>query len=189
MERKRLDYGSGTERKPKGQKGKEKHNMILDSDIEIKQKAGAAALQSWLSERARKEADAIARDLWSYYYQTRNRKPKLIEYPPTVVACAQNNENYYIGKTEHHVMKRYINRDLLERLENRLGKYGDTSRHEIKFAIGHCAEPQAANELLKKEWVKDLDDIYFGDAYRPRTGVVIPPCGNCRETFNNVKKW
>lgn len=162
--------------------------MISDSDIEVKQKVDAEALQSWLSEQACEKADAIAKDLWLYCYQTRNRKPKLSEYPPVVVACAQDNENCYIGITRHDVPKRCIHKDLLKRLEKKLGKYGDSSQFEEKLAIGHCAEPQAANELLRNEWVKDIDDIYFGDAYRPRTGVVIPPCGNCKETFKNVRK-
>ena len=157
----------------------------MDSDTRVKKKVDADLLQSQLTVAARKKADVIAKRVLDYYSSIRHRKPILKEYPPVVVACAQNGPKPYIGITRHNVPRKNINRDLLERLEDRLGPYGESTEFAPRCYIGHCAEPQAANKLLRNEYVNDLDDIFFGDAYRPRTGVVIPPCNNCRRTFNN----
>lgn len=159
--------------------------MITDSDIQVTQKIEMVILQSKLSEKAREKADVIARDVMTYYYLTQHRKPKQNEYPPVVVACAIDDTRCYIETTRHDVPRKYINKILLKRLETRLsGKYGSESQNVKKNLIGHCAEPQAANDLLLNESVKNLDEIYFGKAYRPRTGVVIPPCGNCQNVFD-----
>ena len=55
--------------------------------------------------------------------------------------------------------------------------------------IGSCAEPNAANLLLKATGSTMIDDIVFSNAYRPRcvlkgkTNAIIPPCQNCKDTF------
>lgn len=159
---------------------------IMDPDILVKRKVDAVLLQSQLTVAARKKADVIAKRVLDYNSSIRHRKPILKEYPPVVVACAQNETNHYVGITRHNVLRKDINRDLLDRLEDRLGPYGESTEFAPRCYIGHCAEPQAANKLLRNEYVNDLDDIYFGNAYRPRTGVVIPPCNNCRRMFNNL---
>lgn len=162
--------------------------MILDSDKQIKQKIDAVLLQSELSGFARIKADVIARGVRTYYYLIQRREPEIPEYPSVVVACAQNEENLYIGKTRHDIRREQINGRLLERLEERLGPYGGSTESAPRCCIGHCAEPLAANKLLRREHVENIDDIYFGDAYRPRTGLIVAPCGNCVKTFNNVRK-
>ncbi len=165
--------------------------MISDSDIQIAQNVDAALLQAKLSGKARNKADVIAREKWAHYYITKHRKPKRGEYPAAVVACAQNDRRYYTEVTRHDIPRGYIDNDLLDRLEKRLlGKYGSESKYVKKNLIGHCAEPQAANKLLMNENVTSIDDIYFGKAYRPRTGVVVPPCVNCQIVFDNgIVKW
>lgn len=159
--------------------------MISDLDIDVVQNCKASLLQSKLSEVAREEADVIAKSVLDYYISVQHRKAKRNEYPPVVVACAQDEKKWYTETTHHDIPRQCINNRLLKRLENRLsGQYGKESQYVKKNLIGHCAEPQAANELLRNENVKDLDYIYFGKAYRPRTGVVIPPCENCRIVFD-----
>lgn len=161
--------------------------MISDSDIDVVQNNKASLLQSKLTVEACAKADIIAKSVQDYYISVKHRKAKRNEYPPVVVACAQSEEKWYTEITRHNVPRQCINNRLLRRLENRLSaRYGKESQYVKKNLIGHCAEPQAANELLRYENVKDLDDIYFGKAYRPRTGVVIRPCLNCQNVFKNV---
>lgn len=165
--------------------------MILDSDTQIAQKVDTALLQAKLSDIARNKADVIARNKWAHYYLTLHRKPKVEEFPPVVVTCAQDYESHYTEVTRHDVPRRCINQDLLDRLESRLsGEYGSESQHVKKNLIGHCAEPQAANKLLMSEYVGDIDEICFGKAFRPRTGLVVPACRNCQIVFDKgVVRW
>lgn len=136
-----------------------------------------------LSRAAKYEAGKIANEVMRRYCGF-GWLPRVNDYPPVVAACAKTERRIYTSETKH-IREEHIHETLLDELE-KLGPIGSRSIHANNSRVGYCAEPNAANKLLKHERVNTLDDIYFGDAYRPRTGVVIPPCGNCQRTFKNV---
>ncbi len=141
-------------------------------------------LQEILTIIARYKASQLAVKVLKNYLE-RGRCPDRNDYPPVVVSCAQTPKNIYTSEKKW-IEAQQIHETLLNELENKLGPVGSFTRYAENSRVGHCAEPNAANKLLRRERVQTLDDIYFGKAYRPRTGVVIPPCGNCRIVFNNV---
>ena len=140
-------------------------------------------IQTILSRKAKYKAGEIANNVLDKFC-SQGRLPQVIDYPPAVVACGKNEHRTYTSTTKH-VSPEHIHDILFEELEQ-LGSIGTFSPYANNSRVGYCAEPNAANQLLKFERVNSLDDIHFGEAYRPRTGVVVPPCGNCRRTFINV---
>nr|WP_223224542.1 hemagglutinin repeat-containing protein [Stenotrophomonas maltophilia] len=51
--------------------------------------------------------------------------------------------------------------------------------------IGRCAEFRAANELMLANPRLKLEDIKFTAAVRPRSGLPVPRCDNCRDIFGD----
>jgi len=49
--------------------------------------------------------------------------------------------------------------------------------------IGRCAEFRAANELMLSNPRLKLEDIKFTAAVRPRSGLPVPRCDNCKNIF------
>lgn len=144
-------------------------------------------MQNRLSRIAEYRSREIANKVMQRYLR-QNRLPYISSYPPVVVACAQHEKREYVSETKH-IRREHIHEMLLDELEYRLETFiGEKSKYADNSYVGYCAEPNAVNELLRHERLNSFDDVYFGKAYRPRTGVVIPPCGNCRKMFNNVIK-
>lgn len=54
------------------------------------------------------------------------------------------------------------------------------------FKVGHCAEPHAANTLLK---ITDCNvpEIVFGNSFSTGDGAVMEPCLTCKATFKQLK--
>jgi hypothetical protein len=140
-------------------------------------------IQLILSRKAKYKAGEIANHVLAKF-SSQGRLPHVIDYPPAVVACGKNVNRTYTSITKH-VRPEHIHDVLYDELYQ-LGPIGSFSPYATNSRVGYCAEPNAANQLLKFERVNSLDDIHFGEAYRPRTGVVVPPCGNCRRIFINV---
>lgn len=142
-------------------------------------------LQEILSKAAKYEAGRVGNYTMSRYL-TRGVTPSVDDYPTIVAACAKDNGHTYISRAKH-TRREHVHQQLRDMLEFTLGaKIGTKSKYANNSKVGWCAEPNAVNKLLKHERVKDFNDVYFGDAYRPRTGTVEPPCGNCRKAFKNV---
>lgn len=134
-----------------------------------------------LSERAKHVASNIANRVQAFY-TGRGTQPSYRDYPATVVACASNLKKKIYDDTSRGI-PHLIMPILLDALQQ-IGPIGAKCNGHV---IGHCAEPHAANNLLKDQrGILSLDQIYFGHAYRPRTGQVVPTCDNCRQTFNNT---
>ena len=141
-------------------------------------------LQKILTREAKHKAELVAVRVRKFFLG-QGKSPDIRDYPSVVAVCAKMEYRTYTGETMD--IERYqINRKLLRELESNLGQIGSITPYAVNSRVGYCAEPNAANKLLRKEGVHTLDDIYFGKAYRPRTGVVIPSCGNCQRIFNNV---
>lgn len=141
-------------------------------------------LQKILTREAKHKAELVAVRVRKYFLG-QGKTPDIRDYPSVVAVCAKMEYRTYTGETMD-IDRKKINRMLLGELEWKLGPIGTKTCYADNSYVGYCAEPNAANKLLKREGVNSLDDIYFGKAYRPRTGVVIPPCGNCQRIFNNV---
>lgn len=110
------------------------------------------------------------------------RSLRIWDYPAVVVSCKKNNgdNRIYNGKSSKPTSGMY--EMPLEIALTRLGGVGHHSRNGCPYTIGNCAEPHAANRLLKDNCV-GLDQILFSTALRPRTRQVIPYCANCRAVF------
>lgn len=66
-----------------------------------------------------------------------------------------------------------------------LGAIG-SKNSKYKHPIGQCAEPHAAQKMLNKEDCKDLKEILFSTAKRPRTLEEMLPCGICKYVFPSL---
>lgn len=117
----------------------------------------------------------------------RRRSPRIWDYPAVVVSCKKNNgdNRIYNGKSSKPTSGMY--EPLLEIALTRLGGVGQHSRNGCPYIIGNCAEPHAANKLLKNTAAAvGLEQILFSTALRPRTRQVIPYCANCRAVFPSL---
>ena len=115
------------------------------------------------------------------------RSPKIWDYPAAVVSCKKNNgdNRIYSGRSSKPTSGMY--EPLLEIALTRLGGVGQASRKGCPYTIGKCAEPHAANKVLKNTGTAvGLDQILFSTALRPRTRQVIPYCANCRAVFPSL---
>ncbi|MCQ2077340.1 MAG: hypothetical protein MJZ20_10040 [Bacteroidaceae bacterium] len=140
-----------------------------------------------LEQRVIERANKIKCDV-DAKFEVINKKPQWQDYVPVVSAC-QSNRKKRIFYGETGILTAKKTERLLKRvLVRALGPIGEIStRTHCKFPIGHCAEPHAANNLLKvQQTLASLNQIYFSESRRPRTGEVIPPCENCITVFNNV---
>lgn len=54
------------------------------------------------------------------------------------------------------------------------------------FKVGHCAEPHAANTLLKITNC-NVPEIVFGDSISTGDGSVMAPCLTCKATFKQLR--
>ena len=113
------------------------------------------------------------------------QKTKQRDLPSVVVSCKMNggNNRIYNGESSKPILGMY--EPQLEIALTRLGGVGQHSRNGCPYTIGNCAEPHAANKLLKDNCV-GLDQILFSTALRPRTRQVIPYCANCRAVFPSL---
>ena len=115
------------------------------------------------------------------------RKKAYWDYPAAVsVCCLAAGRNIYEGFSQRAYDNSYPNSILRTQL-TKLGKIGEKVGSK-GYRLGHCAEPHAARELLKKEnSCKDLSDINFSVAMRPRTRQILLPCENCKKVFPTLK--
>lgn len=112
--------------------------------------------------------------------------PRVCDYPATVVSCRMNNGNrkIYHGKSGKPRLGMY--EPILENALNQLGVVGQHAINGCPYPIGNCAEPHAANKLIRDNNHARLNQVLFSSALRPRTQQVIPYCANCRAIFPNL---
>jgi len=111
-------------------------------------------------------------------------KHKIKDYPAIIVACSyRSSKKVFWGQSESPVNHIYEDR-LRKRLEG-LAPIG-TKRPGCDNTIGSCAEPHAADLVLKKAPRCNLNKLQFSRAYRPRTAKHKRYCRNCKDTFHEV---
>lgn len=114
------------------------------------------------------------------------RSPRVRDYPAAVVTCRMNNGNRKIYSEKSGRSRPGMFEPVLENALNQLGGVGQHSGNGCPNTIGSCAEPRAANRLIRNNNHVGLNQILFSTALRPRTGQVVPYCDNCRATFPNL---
>ena len=165
--------------------------MILDSDIQIMINMilwhTYNRYWSTLTAAAWHRSTVIFDEVTSFYLR-QNKKPRREAYPAVVSACCTKykNSKVYVDNSRDPCVTRFDFR--LRSVICMLGEIGKPAvrRSKCKFILGRCAEQQVANALLKDQKQALLGDIYFGDAFRPRTGEYMAPCENCQLIFPNL---
>lgn len=118
-------------------------------------------------------------------YNPKNKKVEEIWYYPAIaVACCCKKGSLIITDHSRGVREKHLEPPLVLELQ-KLGNIGEPSKIGEKYIIGHCAEPHAANGLIKKTKCS-IADIYFSLAIRPRTHEIKNYCANCIATFPNL---
>lgn len=132
------------------------------------------------------DANAIAYcdRIWNIVRRVRGeRKIRRKDFPPIAVCCSDGideAESYTHGPSGcvyHPLIKNALNTNL--------GPIGGRTRYEPTFRIGRCAEPNAANKLVKKSRgrINNLNVIRFSTPFRPFTKEERIYCENCEHTF------
>lgn len=118
--------------------------------------------------------------------RAKGKNPRLKDYPAAVVSCSiigsSNHKEDYSRPCQNYSYKEPILGAL-----SKVGQIGAKSSFCHNY-IGNCAEPHAANLLLKGlRKTPSIVDFVFGDTIRPRTMQVLPYCKNCKKTFPSLK--
>ena len=142
---------------------------------------------STLTAAAWHKSTEIFEEVTSFYLR-QNKNPKRYAYPAVVSACCtkyKNNKIYVDNSRDPRATHFDVRLLSVIRMLGEIGK-SPVRRSKCNFILGRCAEQQVANKLLKEQSQTLLGDIYFGDAFRPRTGEFKAPCENCQLIFPNL---
>lgn len=111
-------------------------------------------------------------------------KHRITDYAAATVACGYTRSgSTFKGYSASPVGHKYTEK-LKIRLEV-LAPIGE-KRHGCNNTVGACAEPHAADKVLKIFPGCKMDELQFSDAYRPRTAKRLRNCQNCKDTFHEV---
>lgn len=106
------------------------------------------------------------------------------DYPAMASIC--HNEDYKKMKRGYsHSPKGIKWNETLKKKMERLAPIGKRPRKE-SYIIGNCAEQHAGNNYMNAYHEKDLRQLRFSDAVRPRTMQVFEACENCKYIFPNL---
>lgn len=107
-------------------------------------------------------------------------------YPAVAAICHDEGCILKRSSYSHHPVESEYNNVLKKKL-SKLGKIGKRCKKPGKRnVIGNCAEQHAANLYMKQYGEKNLNNLFFTKALRPRTKQKIPYCDNCKDTFPNI---
>ena len=113
-----------------------------------------------------------------------NVKHRIQDYPAMVVACGYKRSGaVFWGQSASPVNLQY-EQPIKKRLEA-LAPIGE-KRKGCDNVIGACAEPHAANQVVKTFPGCNMKELQFSSAFRPRTAQRKKYCKNCKETFYEV---
>lgn len=114
---------------------------------------------------------------------------RINDFPAALVACGCKTQGRYLVEVESS--RSTANYTYVGRLSRKLLKLGSIGQKSILPTcynrIGWCAEPHAANEVLKRIPSAAIDELQFSNAIRPRTMCTIDYCDNCKSTFPQLK--
>ena len=113
------------------------------------------------------------------------KKHKITDYPAIVVACGYKRSN----TTFWDESKSPENHNYCEKIKTRLESLGvriGEMRCGCDNTVGSCAEPHAADRVMKSFPGCKMNELQFSKAYRPRTAKHKRYCQNCKDTFSEV---
>jgi hypothetical protein len=122
-----------------------------------------------------------------------NRKHSFYDYPTCVVACSYKNTKPVAKESGTCNANYYTNQKLLAEFRKLKKYYGNNKviGEESRLCdniIGFCAEPKAAELVLRVYHTSHFVDLNFSKAYRPRTSRVQNYCKNCKAVFPKLNK-
>ena len=131
--------------------------------------------------------DNIIKKVLASHPNIKKKKIKIKDWPAAVSSCCFEGREIY-----HDISKVPTNVKFDKRIYKQFNNLGGIKEGHVKGCnnqLGRCAEQRAANKLLKENHQKfkrrNIKDINFSTAYRPRTMGVVPMCENCKFIFKN----
>lgn len=106
------------------------------------------------------------------------------DYPAVVVACGYSRSYSVFWDESKSPRNKKFNFNIHRRLI-KIAPVGTKEPHSGNI-IGACAEPHAADKVLKKFPGCHMCELEFSDAYRPRTSQRVKYCYTCKQVFNEV---
>ena len=111
-------------------------------------------------------------------------KHQITDYAASVVACGYKRSGAtFSAKSESPTCHNYA--DVIKHRLEDLAPIGQ-KRAGCKNTVGACAEPHAADMVIKSFPGCKIDELQFSSAYRPRTAKRKKDCRNCKDTFHEV---
>lgn len=111
-------------------------------------------------------------------------KHRITDYAAVVVACGYSRSGSTFSGCSASPVGHQYSEEIRERLEA-LAPIGE-KRSGCNNTVGACAEPHAADNVIKAFSGCKMNELQFSDAYRPRTARRIKNCQNCKDTFVEV---
>lgn len=145
----------------------EKHIRIYNQILRIKCKPNIETLENEMIKRCKSIRKLV-----------KKIKIPQKDLPATIIA-ATCNRNYKIDESRNLI------EPIAPALKSRLLNLGTIGSNNGVNIIGRCAENLTANYLMLFKKAKNIKDIKFTKAYRPRTARVIKRCDNCINIFGN----
>lgn len=153
------------------------------------------------------EKNVIIKEINAYRTQKKKHKIRYEKDYPAVIIAAQYNKIMKVGRSRSmNAITGNHRNDLHELLKSALMQAGkDLLKSKItiskfeevekkRYYFGTCAEDDVADKIIKKyesssrkrkkRLFKNLNEICFTKARRPRTWEIIPCCDVCQEIFS-----
>lgn len=124
----------------------------------------------------------------------KGKKQENKDYPAMAVACKSKNNNdiqFGYSNCRNEIFKDKKPQLFRKLLKDQIMSIPSKSKSDFwnnptdlcKNLPGNCAEPHAADKILRKNICHDLSELEFNVPVRPRTMEIHSYCGNCQEVF------
>lgn len=156
------------------------HKIMKNQSNNCKKMCTNEALKRCVANAIQKERKRVHDERKSHP----TKKHDIHDYASIVVACGYSRSGKtFSGASASPLYHKYAE-EIRRRLE-KLGKIG-AKRPGCENVIGACAEPHAADMVVKNFPGCKMNELQFSAAYRPRTGQRKKYCINCKDTFQEV---
>lgn len=118
------------------------------------------------------EGDGVC---FSDYSGKKNRQAVIDEFP---------DRKDFFRNWYRNNQKPYQHKVLYDHITTTLGTIGNIIAN-VNHPVGYCAEQNVANRLMLAT-DRQIEDIYFSIAIRPKTGQVVAYCNNCKALFEQL---
>lgn len=153
------------------------------------------------------EINVIIKEINAYRTQKKKHKILYEEDYPAVITAAKYNQCRKVGRSRsmnaltgnhrndlHELLKSALIQAGKELLKRKITIFKFEEVGKKRYFFGTCAEDDVADKIIKKYessshkykklQFKNLNEIYFTKARRPRTWEIIPCCDVCQEIFS-----